>query len=332
MSRGRTSARHPVRSLITGITGQDGTYLARELLSRGRTVFGTTSRPPSPSAQPSAIPFTKVDYRDFDGLKTLLHEIQPDEIYHLAGPSFIRDSGEFESEVAKLGIHVTQSLLRWIADFSPATRFFFASSSEVFGDPVESPQGEETARSPLNPYAIAKLAGQHLVDYYRRRQGLFSCTGILFNHESPLRRKEFVSRRITHGAALIAAGKSDRLVLGNLEALRDWSHASDVVRAFRLMLEAESPEDYILASGTVRSVREFCEAAFSVLGLDYSLYVSADSALHRPDFRTPRVGNPRRAKEQLGWKPEVDFRRMVAEMVMHDLLEIQGEGRAVTTA
>ncbi|MFZ0710540.1 MAG: GDP-mannose 4,6-dehydratase [Terrimicrobiaceae bacterium] len=157
-------------------------------------------------------------------------------------------------------------------------------------------------------------------------------SSVLFNHESPLRRKEFVSRRITHGAALIAAGKSDRLVLGNLEALRDWSHVSDFVRAFRLMLEAESPEDYILASGNVRSVRDFCEAAFSVVGLDYRLYVSADPALHRPDFTTPRVGNPRKARERLGWKPEVDFTHMVEEMVMNDLLEIQGEGRAMTTA
>jgi len=292
------------RSLITGIRGQDGTYLARELEGEGREVFGLSHH--------------TVDYRDRDAVCAHLDEIRPREIYHLASPSCIQDTREFEEDILHMSVTTTQWLLRWIADRSPETRLFFASSSEIFGDPAESPQNEDTAPRPENPYAIAKVAGGRLCAYFREKKGVFACAGILYNHESPLRRADFVSRRITRGAADIAAGRMKTLALGNLDARRDWSHAADFVRAFRLALEAPAARDYVLASGRSRTVRDFCEAAFAAAGFDYREYVIADPALHRADFAHPRLGNPARAREFLGWTPRIDFTEMVGEMVRRD--------------
>lgn len=307
-----------LRSLITGISGQDGYYLARELLSHGRIVHGM-SRAEAGVAQVEGVNLVVFDYRSCSVLHGILNEIRPQEIYHLASPSCIRDTLEFESDIFHASVTTTLWLLRWIEDCSPNTRLFFASSSEIFGDPLESPQNERTAFQPQNPYAIAKLAGGQLCEYYRENKDVFASVGILFNHESPLRRLDFVSRRISRGVAEIAAGRRATLSLGNLEALRDWSHAADFARAFRLMMEAGEPGDFVLASGVNRTVRDFCEKAFAVAGLDYRGSVVSDPKAFRSDFRNPRLGDPSKARNVLGWNIQREFSEMVSEMVLHDL-------------
>jgi len=309
-----------IRALITGLGGQDGTYLAHELVAHRRKVIGFSLS----AAHPLPLVETRVVPYDEAALIAALNEIRPREIYHLASPSCIRDTAQFESDIFRLSLSVTTILLRWIAEISPATRFFFAGSSEIYGDPWESPQSETTRFSPQNPYAVAKLAGQQMCGYYRRK-GVFACAGILFNHESPLRRSDFVSRRITRGVAEIACGRANRLALGNLEALRDWSHVADFTQAFRLILESPVPRDYVLASGVSRSVQDFCQEAFQTVGLDYREFVVHEPGAYRPDFLLPRRGNPEKARCELGWNPAIDFREMVREMVRYDLALLKGE-------
>lgn len=255
-------------------------------------------------------------------MRALLEEIQPDEIYHLAFPSCLLDTEEFESDVLYLGITFIHRLLRWIADHSPRTRLFFASSSEIFGEPDCSPQNEETSASPCHPYAIAKNAGMRLVRCFREAKGVFACSGILYNHESPLRRDEFVSRRISLAVAEIAAGRRQKLELGNLDAIRDWSHAADFTRAMRLIMEADHPDDFILASGKGRTVREFCEAAFACAGLDAGNYVVSNPRLVREDRGMARIGDSTRAEVRLGWRRSRTFTDLVKELVEADLKRV----------
>lgn len=257
-------------------------------------------------------------------MRSILRSFRPDEIFHLACPSKLENSGAFEHQVCVLSIDTTREFLRWIREESPATRFFFAGSSEVYGDPPSTPQSENTQSRPMHPYAIAKLAGQQMVDYFRREHGVFGCTGILFNHESHLRREDFVSRRITRSAARIALGSQERLELGNLDAFRDWSHASDFVRGFRLALEAAVPGDYVFASGHARTVREFVEAAFSEVGLDPHRHLRVRPELFREDSSLKREGDTSRARQLLGWQAERSFDEWVREMVRLDLNDLKG--------
>ena len=317
-----------MKALVTGIGGQDGWYLTRELEAHGRTVIGWTHRGSAGEGNCGNDAPLPIDYQNSQALFRELDEIQPDEIYHLASPSCIRDTLEFEHAVLSINVQTTLFFLRWIVERSPHTRFFFAGSSEVFGDPVESPQTADTLVRPENPYAVAKLTGGRLCDVFRSRKGVFASVGILYNHESPRRRTDFVSRRITQGVAAIVVGRQDKLPLGNLDAVRDWSHAADFARAFRLALEAPVPTDYLLASGIGRTVRAFCETAFAEVGLDYHNHVVVDERAFRPDFVRPRVGCAARAESRLGWKVETAFAAMVREMVSHDLaLERGGAGR-----
>jgi GDPmannose 4,6-dehydratase len=305
-----------LKALITGFRGQDGTYLAEELRAHGREVIGFTR---SESGNLDAGRIHSVDYRDGRALGDLLDEIRPEEIYHLASPSCIRDTLEYEKEILAICVDTTLIFLRWITDRSPATRFFFAGSAEIYGDPVVSPQNESTPCHPENPYAVAKLTGRELCATFRKTHGVFASSGILFNHESPLRRADFVTRRITQGVAAIVAGESRELVLGNLDALRDWSHAADFARAFRLTLEASHADDFVFASGKNHSVREFCEEAFAAAGLDFRDYVRVDPAFYRPDFAQARLGDSRKALRELAWKPKIGFKELVDEMLRHDL-------------
>ncbi len=292
--------------------------LAGELRKAGRCVVGTSSSVSLPGCY-------SVDYGDPGAIRMLLRTLRPREIFHLACPSKLEDSAEFQRHVFLLSVNVTLEFLRWIYEESPATRFFFASSSEIYGDPVETPQSEVTTPRPTHPYAIAKLAGQQLVEHFRRHCGVFGSTGILFNHESHLRREDFASRRITRSAARISLGMQAKLELGNLDAVRDWSDAADFVRGFRLALEAAAPEDYVFASGCARPVRELVDVAFSEVGLKPEHCVDVRPDLFRPDFTNHRKGDASKAQRLLGWRTEKPFEVWVREMVRFDLNNLRGK-------
>jgi len=313
-----TPSAKPPRCLITGVRGQDGTYLARELRGQGCEVIGLTSS--ADGVSEDGVRLLTVDYANVSALRRLLDEAKPDRIYHLASPSCLSGTREFEEDVFRLNVSATHVFLRWIHESSPTTRFFFAGSSEIFGDPVESPQNEGTRPSPAHPYAVAKLAGQQLAEYFRREKGVFACTGILYNNESPLRRAQFVTRKITQGVVAISRGEKTELSLGNLQARRDWSHAADFASAFSLILKAEEPADYVIGSGVSHTVAEFCEIAFAELGLDYREYVKEDPRAFRPDFAFPRLADPARLRA-LGWVPRYDLWGLIREMVQADLSE-----------
>jgi GDPmannose 4,6-dehydratase len=293
------------KSLITGARGQTGYWLGMELEAFGREVLRS-------SRLGGDIHF---NWQDQAGIWEILDESRPDEIYHLACPSMLEDTAQFERDVFKMSVDVVLTFLRWIVERSPKTRFFFAGSSEIFGRPRVTPQDECATPSPTHPYAFAKLAGQHLVDYFREKKGVFGVTGILYNHESYLRRADFVSKRIAEGVASIVNGRKSQLKMGNLQALRDWTHASDFATGFRLSLEAEKPGDYVFASGIGRSVEDFCKVAFGSVGLNFQDYVVQDRSLFRVDDPLPRVGNIEKARRDLGWKPKRKFEEWVGEMV-----------------
>ena len=295
----------PLKSLITGAGGQSAYWLAKDLTAHGRQVFRCSSQGLD----------LKLPYGDAAGIWRVLSETQPEEIYHLACPSQLIDSLEFERGVFQMSVDVVLVMLRWIEFVSPETRFFFASSCEIFGTPADSPQNEATPPNPEHPYAVAKLAGQKLVKHFRDFKHLYAVTGILYNHESHLRRSEFVSQKIARAVAEIHLKKASVLELGNLNAVRDWSHAADFATGFRLSLEAPEPDDYIFASGIARTVKDFCRIAFSSVGLDWSLYVTENPAFFRPDCVPPRIGNPEKAKQTLGWNSERTFEDWVGEMV-----------------
>ena len=301
----------PLKSLITGAGGQSAYWLAKDLTFYGRQVIRCSSQGLG----------LKLPYGDAAAFRDILTEIQPNEIYHLACPSQLINSLEFEKEVSLMSVDVVLVMLRWIESVSPQTRFFFASSSEVFGTPTHSPQIETTAPNPEHPYAVAKLAGQKLVKYFRDFKHLYAVTGILYNHESHLRSSEFVSRKIARAVAEIYLGKNSILELGNLNAVRDWSHASDFATGFRLSLEAPEPDDYIFASGVARTVKDFCRIAFSSVGMDWAMHVTENPAFFRPDCVPPRVGNPEKAKQILGWNSVRTFDDWVGEMVRIEITQ-----------
>lgn len=314
-------------ALITGITGQDGSYLAALLLSQGYDVVGTV-RPGSAVNHGNIrsirdrLSLVDANLLDERGILELVDSVRPDEIYNLAARASSRHL--FENPVLTgdcNGLAVAR-FLEAIRQVNPGIRFFQASSSEMFGNAVQSPQDEATPFQPRNPYGIAKLSGHWYTVNYRETYGIFACSGILFNHESPRRTAEFVTRKITIAATRIKAGLQDKLVLGDLDARRDWGFAGDYVRAMWQMLQAPEPGDYVIATGKSHSVREFCDIAFAYLGLDYADHVVSDAASGRPRDSANLVGNAAKATRLLGWRPQLDFEELVKMMVDADLKSI----------
>jgi GDPmannose 4,6-dehydratase len=324
------------RALITGVAGQDGSYLAELLLSEGYEVYGVVraGSGPFPNLDGIAdrIELLEADLLHRTSLVQALQAARPREVYNLAAPSFVPASWDRPIETAEFAAVGATSLLEAIRAVDPAIRFYQASSSEIFGEPGESPQNEETPLAPVTPYGVAKAYAHLIVRSYRRRYGLFACSGILYNHESPRRPLSFLPRKVSHGAARIAEGLDDELVLGDLDARRDWGYAGDYVRAMWLMLQQEESDDYVVASGDDHSVRELVECAFDHVGLDWQQHVKVDPELQRGAAELhDLVGDPARAKQRLAWRPEVDFEGLVRQLVDADLALVRGETPAAST-
>ncbi len=312
------------RALITGIGGQDGSYLAELLLERGYAVAGVVR--PGAGAYPNLEPvgdrieLLEADLLDQRSLARALDAAHPGEVYNLASPSFVPASWERPVATAEFAAVGATSLLEAIRAVDPAIRFYQASSSEIFGEPHESPQTEETPLKPVTPYGVAKAYAHFIVSSYRRQYGLFACSGILYNHESPRRPLEFLPRKVAHGAAAISLGLQDELVLGDLDARRDWGYAGDYVRAMWLMLQEGEPGDYVVASGESHSVREFVQCAFAHVGLDWQEHVRVDPALQRGAAELHRlVGDASHAHDRLGWRPDIRFEQLTHLLVDADL-------------
>ena len=317
------------RALITGITGQDGSYLAEFLLEKGYEVYGMIRRTSTVNFDriqhlQDAIELVQADLLDQVSLINILDEVEPDEVYNLAAQSFVPTSFKqpvLTGEFTALGVTRLLDAIRLV---NPKIRFYQASSSEMFGKVQEVPQTECTPFYPRSPYGVAKVYGHWITVNYRESYGLFACSGILFNHESPRRGLEFVTHKVTHGVARIKLGMEDTLRLGNLEARRDWGYAGDYVKAMWLMLQQEEPDDYVIATGETHSVRELCEVAFGAVGLDYNEYVVIDPQFFRPAEVDLLVGNPAKARQKLGWEPSVSFHQLICMMVEADLEALQG--------
>ncbi|MDA8313516.1 MAG: GDP-mannose 4,6-dehydratase [Actinomycetota bacterium] len=312
------------RALITGVTGQDGSYLAELLLEQGYEVVGVVRRSSTLNFERIAhiqdrITLVPADLLDEVSLIAALRDHRPSEVYNLAAQSFVQTSWSqpvLTGETTALGV---TRLLDAIRIVDPEIRFYQASSSEMFGKVHEVPQRETTPFYPRSPYGVAKVYGHWITVNYRESYGLHASSGMLFNHESPRRGLEFVTRKVTHGVARIACGLDDKLPLGNLDSQRDWGYAADYVRAMWLMLQQDSPADYVIASGETHSVRELCQLAFSVAGLDWEQHVVVDERFLRPAEVDLLVGDPTKARETLGWTREMDFARLVEMMVEADL-------------
>jgi GDPmannose 4,6-dehydratase len=324
----------PRRALITGITGQDGSYLAEFLLERGYEVYGMVRRSSQDHFDRVAHLEDRLHLREGDlldqlSLITLLHEIEPHEIYNLAAQSFVPTSWAqpiLTSEATALGV---TRMLEAIRVVDRSIRFYQASSSEMFGKVRESPQTEQTPFHPRSPYGVAKVYGHYITVNYRESYGLYALSGILFNHESPRRGRQFVTRKVTHGVARIKLGLDTELRLGNLDAKRDWGFAGDYVEAMWMMLQQPSPEDFVIATGETHTVRELCEIAFARVGLDWHKHVVVDPSHVRPAEVDLLIGNASKAHTKLGWQQKVRFRELVEMMVDADVraLTAQREGR-----
>ena len=309
---------------MTGITGQDGSFLAELLLERGYAVMGMVRRPREESLGASEHLRDQIDcipgeLSDPDSLRSAVNGVRPHELYHLAAPSFVPESWVHPARTLAAIAESTATLLEAVREDSPDTRVFVAGSGAIFGAAPESPQHEDTVCRPDNPYATAKLAARHIVGQLRAHNGVFACSGILYNHESERRAEQFVTRKITRAAAAIKLGLRDEVVLGDTTAVRDWSFAGDIMLGAWLMLQQDEPGDYILASGVGHTVAEFAEQAFAYAGLRAEDYVSFDASLRRPPEPTPRVGDASRARERLGWRPTLTFDGLVERMVEADL-------------
>jgi GDPmannose 4,6-dehydratase len=310
--------------LLTGLTGQDGSFLAEQLLERGYRVIGISRRAPEQGLGLAdhlrgRIEVVTGDLLASETLVTAVESILPDEIYHFGAPTFVPDSWRQPAETVAAIVGSTATLLETVRRSCPSARVFVAGSSEMFGEATESPQHENSVCRPRSPYGTAKLAAHQLVGQFRRHEGLFACSGILYNHESERRSSSFVTRKITRAAAAIKLGQQAELTLGDLGAVRDWSFAGDITRAAWTMLQHETPDDYILASGVGHTVRAFLDQAFGVVGLDADEYVRVDPDLVRAPEQTAPVGNPNRARAQLGWAPTLAFAPLVERMVRADL-------------
>jgi GDPmannose 4,6-dehydratase len=324
-------------ALITGITGQDGSYLAEFLLQQGYTVVGMTRRSSTVTNERIAhlvdrVEILQGDLLDQNSLAQALRDAQPTEVYNLAAQSFVPTSWNqpvLTGEFTALGV---TRLLEAIRQVDPAIRFYQASSSEMFGKVTEAPQHELTNFHPRSPYGVAKVYGHWITINYRESYGMYAVSGILFNHESERRGLEFVTRKISHGAARIKLGLAEQLPLGNLEAKRDWGFAGDYVRAMWMMLQQPEPDDYVIATGETHSVRDFCEIAFARLGLDYRRHVVVDAAFVRPAEVDLLVGDATKATERLGWSPTVSFPELIEMMVDADLARLEEAIRHGTPA
>ncbi len=322
------------KALITGITGQDGSYLAELLLAKGYEVHGIVRRVAfeDPEHRLSRIStfLDKVvlhgaSLESYPSLFNIFDKVKPDECYHLAAQSFVSYSFEDEFSTINSNINGTHYVLSAIKERAPDCRFYFAASSEMFGKVNESPQNEGTSFYPRSAYGISKVAGFDLTRNYRDSYGIHASSGILFNHESPRRGFEFVTRKISNSVAKIKLGLSSELRLGNLEAKRDWGYAKDYVGAMWLMLQQESPDDYVIATGEAHTVKEFVDAAFSFVGLDWKQYVVVDKRFYRPAEVFELCGDYRKAKEVLSWRPELNFHEIVEMMVEEDLSSLSNK-------
>jgi GDPmannose 4,6-dehydratase len=316
------------KALITGITGQDGSYLAEYLLGLNYEVHGLVRRVALEqplhrlSRLTGVLDRVQLHAANLDSYPSIFHVLartQFDECYHLAAQSFVAESFADGFSTMATNINGTHYVLAAIRELQPKCKFYFAGSSEMFGKVRETPQRESTPFHPRSPYGISKVAGFHLTMNYREAYGMFCCNGILFNHESPRRGLEFVTRKVTDGAARIKAGLAAKLHLGNLDAKRDWGHARDYVRAMHLMLQQPAPDDFVVATGETHSVRELCRVAFSEVGLDYQDYVKTDDAFYRPSEVDLLVGDASKALAGLNWLPTSDFSSLIKEMVQSDL-------------
>ncbi|MCL4424154.1 MAG: GDP-mannose 4,6-dehydratase [Firmicutes bacterium] len=315
-------------ALITGITGQDGSYLAEFLLEKGYRVAGLVRRSSTMNFErishiQDRLQLVYGDLLDENSLLNVLQQVEPDEVYNLAAQSFVPTSWNqpiLTGEFTALGV---TRLLEAIRLVNPKIRFYQASTSEMFGKVQEVPQTERTPFYPRSPYGVAKLYGHWITVNYRESYGLFACSGILFNHESPRRGLEFVTRKVTYGVARIKHGLQKELRLGNLDAQRDWGYAGDYVKAMWLMLQQEEPQDYVIATGETHSVRELVQLAFARAGLDWEKYVVVDPAFVRPAEVDLLVGNPEKAGRQLGWQPEMSFKELIELMVDSDLVLVE---------
>jgi GDPmannose 4,6-dehydratase len=316
------------RALITGITGQDGAYLSQLLLEKGYEVFGLLRRSASSEVIDSRLRWLGIHNKvtmldgnltDLSSLLRVMEEAKPDEVYNLGAQSFVKTSWTqplLTGQVTAIGVGNMLEAVRLVA---PKARFYQASSSEMYGLIQEPIQSEATPFYPRSPYAVAKLYGHWMTVNYRESFGLHASSGILFNHESPLRGLEFVTRKITDGVARVKLGLASELPLGNLDAKRDWGHARDYVKAMYLMLQQDVPDDYVVATNRTTTVREFCRIAFAHVGLDYEKHVTVNPAFLRPAEVDVLHGNPAKAEAKLGWKPETSLEQMVQEMVEADI-------------
>ncbi len=315
------------KALITGITGQDGSYLAEHLLSLGYEVHGIVRRVALEDPTHHLWRLSKILDRlnfhsgtleSFPALYKILRDVQPDECYHLASQSFVSISFEDEFSTMQTNINGTHYLLAAIKDTSPECRFYFAGSSEMFGKVEETPQRETTRFHPRSVYGITKVAGFELTRNYREAYDLFTCTGILFNHESPRRGFEFVTRKISSTAARIKLGLEKELRLGNIDAKRDWGFSGEYVRIMHSMLQQDNPDDYVIGTGETHSVREFMQIVFEELKLNYEDYLVIDPRFYRPAEVEILVADPSKAREKLGWEPKVTFEELALSMVRSD--------------
>jgi GDPmannose 4,6-dehydratase len=323
----------PRRALITGLSGQDGSFLAELLLEKGYAVTGLVRDGTAAGSLGCAehlrgrVALLQGDLLAPVTLREAIEGARPQEIYHLAAPSFIPDSWEHPEETFRAIAGSAAAILEAVRECDPAARVLIASSAAIFGEVREAPQREDTPCRPSTPYAVAKLAAHQLVGLLRARDGLHASSAIVFNHESERRPERFVTRRITRAAAAISLGLQQELTLGDLSAVRDWSFAGDIMHGAWLMLQQERSADYVLASGVPHSVADFARTAFACVDLDAERYLRVDPAGVRAPESTPRVGDPARARERLGWTPQLDFTQLVKRMVEADLRELRSVAR-----
>ncbi len=318
------------KALITGITGQDGSYLAEFLLSKGYKVYGLRRRTSDLHYGNAAhlkndIEFIYADMIDLTSLILAVQKSQPDEVYNLAAQSFVQTSWEQPILTGQVDAMGVTNILEALRIVKPDARFYQASTSEMFGKVQEVPQRETTPYYPRSPYGVAKLYGHWITINYRESYGMFTCSGILFNHESPRRGLEFVTRKVTDAAVRIKLGLLQELRMGNLDSKRDWGFAGDYVRAMWLMLQRETPEDYVIATGETRTIRELLQTAFDCVGLKYEDYVVIDPAFVRPAEVEILFGDPSKAKAELGWEAKVSFKELIEMMVEEDFKRVRAE-------
>ena len=315
-------------AIITGISGQDGSYLAELLIKKKYKVYGILNPRKKNNLENlkyinRKLFLKRIDINNYSRIKDLIKKIKPTEFYHLAAQSFI--NYKFEDEFFKLNpnINGTHYILSAIKEFSPKTKFYFAASSELFGNVSNYPQNENTKFNPRSAYGVSKVAGYYLTKNYREAYNLFACSGILFNHESPRRSVNFVSRKITHNLSLILSNKKKKIELGNINSKRDWGHAKDYVYAMWKMLQLKKPQDFVIGTGKLHSVKDFLNVAFKYVNLDYKKYVKINKKFYRPYDKFYLLADTKKAKKILKWKPKISFKSLVIDMVKKDLLAIK---------